>query len=815
MDFPMAYTTTPVPYLPRLGHLGFLELDEEELDTSSLQAKFIHLPTREYLLSRRTSWNTATRDEIDADTLLADLGHLAPSVANDFISKKYAEASFAFRLINDVDHHGEEEGYIAISYCWKKMDGDTPRKVVEDLPFAWTREVEQFPLPTSGVLFQAVLQEKMVGEGLWFDQVCIDQDDDAERATTIAAVDKIYENARTVVVALDDVVATPEEEQFLRCYLDQYIYSDVDVNQQPNACQNPPFMYQYPAFVSFFERFIGSKWFKRAWCVHEMRLGQQHTVIRFTTSFLVHMLILANELVTFTPKQQSRIRTLRNSLVGNDGTEGKKGLAVRRPDTPQAPAFEPSAFVPTIVYTFQMKAGGNPRLPEYLRRLDANRDKTCIALSASKLPLALAPSNPYQRPNIEDECLRSLLLVGIAARDPVCLCTTGTPLQLHDGSVSWLSRPTSLDTHASHAIPRRFANSTNPIRQSSDGRVEYAQIDLVFLDLPHRSHPNPLFPTHIARARLFIHLCMQFHISGPGMWDFWQAPDHPRAAAMCNVFIQTLGCNYILLPEGQSALSSLITLISGILISGIPWAGGATERTHGPLIVSAPTPSYLFSDPAYGGKAIIFAPFAHSKTLLIAVPDAVKAAEYDGLARAWVLTSMNPFTGSPKHSVSWTLQSKGVVFGGGNFSVALARSAERCHRVYGFKAKTHAPVVPHKLILNEHINTHTPHPSLPLRPKARKQSPHTQSISQNSPSTPTPATPSPNIRPALSPPVPQSSDPHGRRTPHGTTRLHDTILRRIASYRTVEAKSNAKKNLKHVDDIKKSLAWKGKLCSLL
>lgn len=743
MDFPMAYTTTPVPYLPRLGQLGFLQLDEEELDTSSLQAKLIHSPTREYLLSRRTSWNTATRDEVDADTLLADLGHLAPSVAKDFVSKEYAEASFAFRLINDVDHHGEEEGYIAISYCWKKMNRDTPRKVVEDLPFAWTREVEQFPLPTSGVLFQAVLKEKMVGEGLWFDQVCIDQDDDAERATTIAAVDKIYENARTVVVALDDVVVTPEEEQFLRYYLDQYIYSDVDVNQQPNARQNPPFMYQYPAFISFFERFIGSEWFERAWCVHEMRLGQQHvfflrcssqfgneaqTVIRFTTSFLVHMLILANELVTFTPTQLSRIRTLHNSLVGNDGTEGKKALAVRRPDTPQAPAFEPSAFVPTIVDIFQMKAGGNPRLPEYLRRLDANRDKTCIAISASKLPLALAPSNPYQRPNIEDECLRSLLLVGIAARDPVCLCTTGTPLQLHDGSVSWLSRPTSLDTHASRAIPRRFANTTNPIRQSSDGRAEYAQIDLVFLDLPHRSHPNPLFPTHIARARLFIHLCMQFHISGPGMWDFWQAPDHPRAAAMRNVFIQTLGCvfdcgsqwllelstghrfsntstldphtidmllnphliiqNYILLPEGQSALSSLITLISGILISGIPWAGGATERTHGPLIVSAPTPSYLSSDPAYGGKAIIFAPFAHSKTLLIAVPDAVKAAEYDGLARAWVLTSMNPFTGSPKHSVSWTLQSKGVVFGDGNFSVALARSAERrCHRVYGPSAQ--------------------------------------------------------------------------------------------------------------------------------
>ncbi|KAF3006845.1 hypothetical protein E8E13_010747 [Curvularia kusanoi] len=735
----MDYTTTPVQYLPRLGQLAFLEVDEEELDTSSLHPKLIRSPTREYLLSRHRLWDTATRDGIDADTLLANLGQLAPSVAKDYISREYTEASFPFRLLNDVDCPGEEEGYIALSYCWKKTNRDTPRKIVEDLPFAWSREVEEFPLPTSAVLFQAVLREKGAKEGLWFDQVCIEQEDDAERAAAIGAANAIYSNARVVVVALDDIVASPEEEQFLRCYMDQYSYSDLPVDQQPNARQNPPFMYQYPTFASFFGRFIQSEWFERAWCAHEMRLGQQHifllrcstqyedevqTVLRFTTSFLFHMLVLASELVTFTPAQQTRIRTLQELLLRHINLEAKRNLAVQRPDTPQSPTLELPELVPTIIDIFQMKAGGNPKLPEYQRRLDANRDKTCIALSAAKLPVTLAPANPYQRPNIEDECLRSLLLVGIAARDPVSLCTTGTPLQLHDGSVSWLARPTSLDTHGVRSTPRRFARSSNPIRQSSDGRAEYAQLDLIFLDLPHRSTPNPLFPSHIARARLFIHLCIQFNIPGPGMWSFWQAPEHPRAASMRNVYIQTLGCifdcgsqwlleltnspnfsptstlephiidmllnphliiqNYILLSEGRSALSSLLTCISSMLITGIPWASGATERTHGPLIVAAPTPSYIPTDPAYGGKAVVFAPFAHSKTLLIAVPDAVKAAEYDGLSRAWVLTSMNPFTGSPKQSVSWTLQSKGVVFGDGNFNAGLARSVEtRYHRVYG------------------------------------------------------------------------------------------------------------------------------------
>ena len=735
----MDYTTTPVQYLPRLGQLAFLESDEEELDTSSLQTKLIRSPTREYLLSRQRPWDAATRDGITAETLLADLGHLAPSVAKDFVSREHTEASFPFRLLKDVDCHGEETGYIALSYCWKKTDRDTPRKVVEDLPFAWTREVEEFPLPTSAALFQAFLREKGAKEGLWYDQVCIEQDNDAERAAAAGAIDTIYSNARAVVVALDDIVASPEEEQFLRCYIDQYSYSNLRADQQPNAGQNPPFMCQYPTFASFISRFIESEWFERAWCTHEMRLGRDHvfllrcssgyadevqTILRFTTSFLLHMLVLASELVTFTTAQQTKIRTLQEVLVEHISMQAKQGLAVQRPDTPQSTTWELPELVPTIIDTFQLKTGGNPRLPEYLKRLDANRDKTCIALSAAKLPVTLAPANPYQRPNIEDECLRSLLLVGVAARDPVSLCTTGTPLRLHDGSVSWLSRPTSLDRHGIRHMPRRFARSSNPIRQSSDGRAEYAQLDLIFLDLPHRSSPNPLFPNHVARARLFIHLCVQFGIPGPGMWSFWQAPDHPRAASMRNAFIQSLGCifdcgpqwlleltnspnfshsstfephiieillnphllvqNYILLPEGRSALSSLLTFISSMLISGIPWASGATERTHGPLIVAAPTPPYIAADPCYGGKAIIFAPFAHSKTLLIAVPDAVKAAEYDGLSRAWVLTSMNPFTGSPQQSVSWTLQSKGVVFGDGNFNAGLARSAEtRCHRVYG------------------------------------------------------------------------------------------------------------------------------------
>ncbi|CAO2655721.1 Nn.00g045240.m01.CDS01 [Neocucurbitaria sp. VM-36] len=752
--------STSSQYFPRSPQCEFLEIDEDELDTSSLNARVIKSPTREILLSGRPSWTkSASNSTLDAGTLLSDLSQLAPSAVKDFIPKDHAERSFPFRLINDIDYHGEMRGFIAMSYCWKKEVQETPRTVVTplgDLPFGWTKEVEQFPLPTSAAIFQAVLRERRIGEGLWFDQVCINQKDEVEKAMTVGSMDVIYANARTVVVALDDVEATPEEEQFLRYYIEQYDYATVPSNQQPNLGLSPPFMHQCAALKSFLERIITSTWFERAWCAHEMRTGQSHvflvpcyvhyedevqTVIRFTSIFFLHMLSLAGELQTIEPTLYARIQPLLDFFSRRVTTKEEAALAALRPDTPQSPKAEPTSLVPLIAEIFLRKAGGNPRLPEYQRRLDANREKMCIALNASGLPLALTPSNSFSRPSVEDECFRSLLLVGLAARDYVALCTTGPPLQLHDGSVSWLCRPTTLDVNAVRPPPRNYRRKATPITQASDGRAEYVQLDLVFLELPHRSQPNPHFRTHTVRARLYIDLCIQYQVPGPGLWNFWQTPNHSRAISLRNIFIQTLACvfdcgsqwlidlssnlqlpqtstidpdtiemllnphllvqNYIAFPEGRAALSLLVQFISTLIASGIPWASGSTERTHGPLIISLPTSpvsspynsisrssssNSTNNSSSNNNKALIFAPFEHSKTLLIAVPDAVKDAEFESLARGWILTSMNPYTGATKQGVSWTLQSKGVVFGGEGFKRGLEGRREadvRNHRVYG------------------------------------------------------------------------------------------------------------------------------------
>ena len=154
------------------NHIKILDINEDEVDTWDLTAHVVGEAAKARLLPDQHPWTSQTDD---AETLLRDLGRLAPSVAKDFIPKRVARRNLTLRLINEAEFAGEEEGFLAFSYCWNKVNHDVPRKEVSpagELPFGWVRTVEEFPLPTSAAMFEAVLREKGEREGLWFDQVC-------------------------------------------------------------------------------------------------------------------------------------------------------------------------------------------------------------------------------------------------------------------------------------------------------------------------------------------------------------------------------------------------------------------------------------------------------------------------------------------------------------------------------------------------------------------------------------------------------------------------------------------------------------------
>ncbi|QIW97053.1 hypothetical protein AMS68_002571 [Peltaster fructicola] len=140
---------------------------------------------------------------LDADTapkdLLRQLSVWDPVLSQRFMVKPDIKAAFAFRLVcNNRElvsqtHHS----FIALSYRRKKMV---------------RRENGNYTLPLSREMFQAVWEERATEEeGLWIDQISINQDDDRERDISMSAMDLVYRSARLIVVVLDDFEFEPHE----------------------------------------------------------------------------------------------------------------------------------------------------------------------------------------------------------------------------------------------------------------------------------------------------------------------------------------------------------------------------------------------------------------------------------------------------------------------------------------------------------------------------------------------------------------------------------------------------------------------------
>ncbi|CAI6325733.1 unnamed protein product [Periconia digitata] len=776
----MAVPDHPIHYTAVEQDCEFYHFDEDELDFSDLHVRYIEPAVTQQLLfpahSRRQHSQTSSPlsvsnnnndDDDDAEILLSTLAHLAPSVAKDFTPKPLFPSALPFKLIHDIyDPMGQDDSYIAMSYSWKKSNRATRKTVspLGDLPFGWVRTVEQFPLPTSKGMFMAVLCERSEGEGLWFDQVCVDQENEVEKAGAIAAMGDVYRNARSVVVVLDDVEVERHEAGALQWWMRQWEgFQDHDVSiwRRERQEMNTALMEGDLVVLSFVERMLDSEWFRSAWCHLEMRMGRNRvflcpiagsengisSIIRFTGSLLLRMLMLADKAASLAPSQRAQIQSLLRILRAPSAIRGKSSDNVGPSPghcTEQNTSLSAHAtsIVAATTDVFKLITRGDPRMPEHLRRLDANRDKISIALNITNTPLALISASPFQRPSIEDECLRKLLLLGLASRDPFALCTTGPPLCLHDGSMSWLSRPVPPVTSVTSLAPPPLArHDVENITQGSDGRAEYVQLDFTFLDLPHRSRPNPAFMSHVQRARDTIDICIQYRIrSHSTLWSnilsyTSQAnPHHPRVPTLRNIFIQTLACafecglqwlldiaaqqqgdptpsslntipaqlslfqqsiqslftpslpiTHFLTTQHPSqiipSLSFLLTILGQTISSGIPWASGANECSHGPLIVTLPSPQAQSpsNHAPPNKKAVLFAPFVYSKTLLVAVPKALSSSGYNDLSRAWVLTPKSLHTGGFEavggrgNAVRWVLRSKSVLAGERQFLEGLDR----------------------------------------------------------------------------------------------------------------------------------------------
>ena len=192
--------------------------------------------------------------ESHPDQLLQRLQHLDKRVADRFMVKPDVKAEFAFRLICNSRHfiRQQHSSFIALSYRRKLA--------VEKRPGYYT-------LPLESEMLQAVWDERISDhEGLWIDQICIDQDSDVEKTISMSAMDMVYRSARLVVVALDDLDISEDEGKVLERHVLEYEkLKYVDPKKRFRRQQTPYLEGKAGSgLLQVLHKILSSSWFRRA-----------------------------------------------------------------------------------------------------------------------------------------------------------------------------------------------------------------------------------------------------------------------------------------------------------------------------------------------------------------------------------------------------------------------------------------------------------------------------------------------------------------------------------------------------------------------
>jgi curved DNA-binding protein CbpA len=628
--------------------------------------------------------------ESHPDRLLQRVHDLDKRIADRFMVKPDVKAEFAFRLIYNSRHfiRQQHSSFIALSYRRKLT--------VEKRPGYYT-------LPLEPEMLQAVWEERISDhEGLWIDQICIDQDSDVEKTISMSAMDMVYRSARLVVVALDDLELSESEGRILERHVLEYEkLRHVDPKKRFRRQQTPYLEGKAGSgLLQVLHKILSSSWFRRAWCRHEMRLARDHvfllpcrtsdhgpfkrTVLRLTSSCIAHLLALATE-VPF----DAKIELLKPALHAF--------FRDRIPPSMIIPGSIPrhhGNFSTVIAEVFAMEAGGDPRLPEEQREADARRDKVSIILNTTECGLALNPRPKFGGVRMSKaDCYYSLLLLALAFGDPGALCSVGRPLRIPVEEAvrrrpyeisSWLFEPTNVDAGLNnHKTLERLSPNSKWCSTGFSHGHHFIKLDLHLLSANniHRAHNDP---ETLSLAESFVSTCETRKLGRHRKrYLLRDSQANKSFGDMHAVYSETLACVFACGPDWMSqvcarhrvsrfkldlevaywlmvalrtmngkwptadwvdrAAGFMMDFVNFLVIRGMPQRSLRQPEAWRPSVVKTPN----------AGKLLMFRPPGKIRA---AVPSVLLDIEYVHLARIWILV--------PRATDSkWTLRGKSVMFG--------------------------------------------------------------------------------------------------------------------------------------------------------
>lgn len=440
---------------------------------------------------------------------------------------------FAFRLLQSAQStHIPDDGiesFIVLSYTWHSPAWKPHSSVT---PFS-----QDANGPLTPAIWSAFLAQLQDHESFWVDQLCINQFSESEKIAAIAYMDIVFQSARMVVIALEDVAISSTDAELMFTFAKaQGSWSQTSESDRRKLSLA-------------FKEIVAARWFDRAWCLHEFLVSSRHVflvpiwqiddtnfrrdlstkILRIDGSFLAEMYRL------FVRQDIEDQNSGRESLLNSRHLTGIEIDKIRR-------------FFNRLAHLGLQEVFGSREKPDedgsfmysfyevFSHNATFDADKVSIILNIMRSGLYLKSSTTLAK----DECLWLITLIAIAAGDTTALTTNG-PRPIGDKGQfgknrHWIRIPSSEDQL------RRRSASTHP-RTTIDVKVVEDGLELEILLLGAGALLTAPSHHHLSIARWMIDhraLC-EMSLAEPEMRIDIEA-DESIYVRLRISYIQTLAC---------------------------------------------------------------------------------------------------------------------------------------------------------------------------------------------------------------------------------------------------------------------------------
>ncbi|KKY37907.1 hypothetical protein UCDDA912_g02124 [Diaporthe ampelina] len=401
----------------------------------------------------------------EAGLILENLQSWSPEVAERFHPRTSGVIlDTPFRLICSSASGVPFDGafairqYLAISYSWHSKE--------------WPGTPHSAPKPGGLWPVGPRFADAILGlrghprEGVWMDQICVNQKDDQEKQRAIACMDIIYRSCRRLVVLLEDVELTDDEVALCRRY---------DVPDMRWNIAEQPGDEEFAVLISLFDKVARARWWKRSWCFHEFVVGEpwsnkRHQEVHNTVFVLGH-----GEYKTITIQWLTLQSILATVIVKLDHhTPDSKyvspilsGLDDRTSPLLDSPDRKAGAIKSSFMARFNSVA-----------QTDCSQAGDRLSVCINLLGLGLAYMR-VEEPTV-DEVYYLAVMLALAAGEKTPLSFASRESLMLGGSQSWLMRPiTATDTTL-----RKF--TFGDVRGIHSVKADRMEIDLIFFKHPFK-----------------------------------------------------------------------------------------------------------------------------------------------------------------------------------------------------------------------------------------------------------------------------------------------------------------------------------------